>query len=1095
MSILSRVREAVETAAIQRRADTAFARVQETIASQLQQELAEEDTGWRKLNDGAGSYDLTPTELRDVREKCIKAWQIDPSLGTAGALLASGAFGTGEIRPRAVDTRVQSVVDRLWDDEDNRLALFSRQAMVRTSNALLVDGERFIGIHASTTESRVKLSELPCSEVVDVVAHPENALRPVLYRRTYRPQVYDLAKGQYQPGPEQTVYYADWRCWRYILDPTFGDDDEDWDPAIADLLSRAGILDDPTPVLCYHIRTNTLGQRGIPEAYRAYDWIRSHSRTLSAMVTLAKALSMFAWRKKLNTKSATAIQAAAQAFRNPVPGTGAVQVENQNVQLDAVDVGTGGVGNLEAAGRQTHLQSIRPFGFGEQWYSDASTGNLATATAMEMPAIWRIEARQTDVGEPCLDITGLAVALAIIRQDYPTRRLPQGVDRKVDLDFPAAQPPNPANTAQLLGALTAASGTLLDPQEAAYQGYMAIGSNNVQEILERQFPAQEKLDGEAATTDEPEPGQPTPDETPAGEQDAEQVAERAQEAVRPFEPGEARRRLEARFAAALQSRVIEPWHRRCWAWVRRLKEAPSAKALTGAIRASCMPNQAALADILRRYILEAADAGGQDALDRARPVILEALRKSGLRVAEALPVPVSPPSSASALWRAIEDEWFAAGGPGETRRGAIPLHEDMRSTVQELLSRGEGWNATDGFTFHLRDPALQRELLRRGEKIRGQVTDTMLQDFRDVMAQQFYREGLPPDQLALEIEKLFPTTYKDRALTIARTETAIAYGVTNHETMSYNGVDGHEWHSFGRNPREAHIAASGQTQPINEPFRVGGERLMHPGDPSGSPGNIINCHCDELPVVINPGGVPAVPWTGQPLKDYVAEIVNALQANAAKPSAGPVGAWTPAETIEEAQAWAASRGVTFSRKLPTGELQQAAKAKYGFTVPREAATLDDLNAVNESIAQLESTLSPYMRERLAEQPIEVVFVRSKARIGGLALATPDETTIYYDMKQIRLQTRYAPPAGEYADASVPGVTRHELSHVLHKRDRLADDLAYETKLFAQDWRPSQYGEVSFEEHYAEWITLITKPGFDIKSLPREMRPIARKFLR
>lgn len=549
MSILSRVREAVEAREVQRKADMAFARVQESIASQLQQELAEEDTGWRKLTEGAGGYDLTPTELRNVRAQCIKAWQIDPSLGTAGALLASGAFGIGEIRPRAVDGRVQSVVDRLWDDEDNRLALFSRQAMIRTSNALLVDGERFLGIHASTTESRVKLSELPCSEVVDIVSHPENALRPVLYRRTYRPQVYDLGKGQYQPGPEQTVYYADWRCWRYMLDESFTDEDPEWDEQTAELLSRAKVLDDPTPVLCYHIVGNTMGQRGIPEAYRAYDWIRSHSRTLSAMVTLAKALAMFAWRKKLNTKSATAIQSAAQAFRTPAPGVAGVQVENQNVQLDAIDVGTGGVGNLESSARQTHLQSIRPFGFGEHYYSDSSTGNLATATAMEMPAIWRIEDRQAALSEPCLDITGLAVDLAVMMQDYPTRRLPQTVDRKIDLDFPAAQPRNENVLGIFLNALaTAADQGLIDKREAAYQAYTAIGSNNVQELLEKQFAAEEKLDGKGAVSlDEDNAGQAA--EPPLAGEEEQQTASEA--LSRAQEQTEAERR--ATWAASLDA--------------------------------------------------------------------------------------------------------------------------------------------------------------------------------------------------------------------------------------------------------------------------------------------------------------------------------------------------------------------------------------------------------------------------------------------------------------------------------------------------------------------------------------------------------------
>lgn len=340
--------------------------------------------------------------------------------------------------------------------------------------------------------------------------------------------------------------------------------------------------------------------------------------------------------------------------------------------------------------------------------------------------------------------------------------------------------------------------------------------------------------------------------------------------------------MERRFAAELQSRVIEPWHRRCWAWVRRLEETPREKTLTGAIRANCMPNQVALGEVLQKYILDAADAGGQAALDESRPVILAALKRSGMKVRaqEAIPVPALPPSAESPIWKAIEAEWFAAGGPGDVRKGAIPLHEDMRSTVQELLSRGEGWNAGEDFVFHLRDPELQRELLRRGEKIKGQVTDTMLSDFRDLMAQQFYREGLPPDQLALEIEYLFPTTYANRALTIAQTETGIAYGVVNHETMLRNGVDAHEWLTLGSNPRAAHAAANHQVRPIDQPFIVGGERLAHPSDPSGSAGNVINCHCDELPVLNDARYVPAKPWTGQPARELVREIINAVVATA-----------------------------------------------------------------------------------------------------------------------------------------------------------------------------------------------------------------------
>lgn len=43
--------------------------------------------------------------------------------------------------------------------------------------------------------------------------------------------------------------------------------------------------------------------------------------------------------------------------------------------------------------------------------------------------------------------------------------------------------------------------------------------------------------------------------------------------------------------------------------------------------------------------------------------------------------------------------------------------------------------------------------------------------------------------------------------------------------------------------RLAHEDADGQVRPVSQPFIVGGEALMAPGDPSGSPSNVINCRC------------------------------------------------------------------------------------------------------------------------------------------------------------------------------------------------------------------------------------------------------------
>lgn len=59
-------------------------------------------------------------------------------------------------------------------------------------------------------------------------------------------------------------------------------------------------------------------------------------------------------------------------------------------------------------------------------------------------------------------------------------------------------------------------------------------------------------------------------------------------------------------------------------------------------------------------------------------------------------------------------------------------------------------------------------------------------------------------------------------------------------------VMGKEWMcSCDERSRAAHIAADGQIVPVDEPFIVDGEKLMHPGDGSlgASASNVIGCRC------------------------------------------------------------------------------------------------------------------------------------------------------------------------------------------------------------------------------------------------------------
>jgi uncharacterized protein with gpF-like domain len=57
-----------------------------------------------------------------------------------------------------------------------------------------------------------------------------------------------------------------------------------------------------------------------------------------------------------------------------------------------------------------------------------------------------------------------------------------------------------------------------------------------------------------------------------------------------------------------------------------------------------------------------------------------------------------------------------------------------------------------------------------------------------------------------------------------------------------------EWiASFDDRTRDAHAQADGQIVMQSDPFLVGGEHLLYPGDPAGSSENVINCRCSVAP--------------------------------------------------------------------------------------------------------------------------------------------------------------------------------------------------------------------------------------------------------
>jgi uncharacterized protein with gpF-like domain len=136
------------------------------------------------------------------------------------------------------------------------------------------------------------------------------------------------------------------------------------------------------------------------------------------------------------------------------------------------------------------------------------------------------------------------------------------------------------------------------------------------------------------------------------------------------------------------------------------------------------------------------------------------------------------------------------------------------------------------------------DFIRGRENLWSDVPDEIWQQIKDQLA-----EGLDAGESIRDLGKRITSTFdaieQGRAETIASTETAAAYGFSRNEAMKAAGVKYKKWlHSSVPECRApTHLALHGTVIPFDSPFDVGGERLMYPTDPSGSPGNTINCHC------------------------------------------------------------------------------------------------------------------------------------------------------------------------------------------------------------------------------------------------------------
>lgn len=130
-------------------------------------------------------------------------------------------------------------------------------------------------------------------------------------------------------------------------------------------------------------------------------------------------------------------------------------------------------------------------------------------------------------------------------------------------------------------------------------------------------------------------------------------------------------------------------------------------------------------------------------------------------------------------------------------------------------------------------------------------TDTLLRSFEKAI-----EEGNTTSERALLVQEIsaIAATGEDgpfsmqRAQRISRTmSTAAANGGKLEGWKQSEIAKGKKWRSAaGTRTRKTHRKANGQVVDLDQQFKVGNSKLMYPGDPAGSPKEIVNCRCTMM---------------------------------------------------------------------------------------------------------------------------------------------------------------------------------------------------------------------------------------------------------
>lgn len=408
--------------------------LQERIA---ELELALDDVGYERIGDSNFDKQFTKASIDKIAAMARVYWLKNPLVKRAVATQANYVFGQG-VDVVAADEDVQTVVDAFMEDSKNRAELTGEQAMLTKETELQVTSNLFFTFFTDPLNGATRVRTIPLSEITRIIYNPDDSKEPWYYYRQWQQPK--------EPGSQKyEMHQAMYPDINYM--PKGG------------LPKHFNGIEVMALNPVYHVKTNCLSdmEYGVSEIYAAIDWAKAYKDFLEDWYTIVKSLSKFAW-KATSKSGATGMAQAKQVLEGAInggsnPANGdlpgqAAQVWMSSDNFDLAPMPKSGATVAVDDGRRALLMVCAATGIYEHYFGDPSTGNLATAKAMEQPMLLMFQERQELWTDVFNTILGYVINQSALKpggklrgvmsfNDYGESYVDMGdTDRSVDVKFP-----------------------------------------------------------------------------------------------------------------------------------------------------------------------------------------------------------------------------------------------------------------------------------------------------------------------------------------------------------------------------------------------------------------------------------------------------------------------------------------------------------------------------------------------------------------------------------------------------------------------------------------------------------------------------------